>query len=234
MQGGFQKILEHLSQLFYPKNCECCNNWLSQGEESLCLHCETELPRTNFLFDDNNIAHQRFWGRVPIAHASSFVYFTKEGMMQHLMHRLKYRNRKELGRYLGRLLGRKLQESPALQEVNCIVPVPLHIIKQGKRGYNQAELIAQGIATTTPLPVYQKQLIRIKNTASQTKMTRLQRLENVQGVFAVHQPQVLEGKHILLVDDVLTTGATLEEAAQTLLKIPGTKVSIATLGLAID
>ncbi len=223
-----------LSQLFFPLNCECCNNWLSENEEVLCLHCIAALPRTNYHHDLHNQSQERFVGRVNIQFATSFLYFTKEGMMQHLMHRFKYRNRTNIGKYLGMIFGHELAAGNYLQNIDGIVPVPLHFSKKDRRGYNQSDLIAEGLQESINVPIFSDALIRTKNTESQTHKTRAQRLENVRGVFKATNPQSLQGKHLLLIDDVLTTGSTLESAALTLLSIPGVSISIATLGIAID
>lgn len=230
----FKNTFANLSQLFFPINCECCSNWLSENEEVLCLHCIAALPRTNYHHDLHNQSQQRFIGRVNIQFATSFLYFTKEGMMQHLMHRFKYRDRKNIGKHLGLLFGSELAAGNHLQNIDGIVPVPLHFSKKDRRGYNQSDLIAEGLKESINVPIFSDALIRTKNTESQTQKTRAERLKNVKDVFIAKEQHTLQGKHVLLVDDVITTGATLESAALTLLSIPGVSVSIATLGIAID
>jgi len=234
MQSLLKNTFQNLSQLFFPLNCECCNNWLSENEEVLCLHCVAALPRTNYHHDLHNQSQQRFIGRVNIQFATSFLYFTKEGMMQHLMHRFKYRDRKNIGKHLGLLFGAELAAGGHLQDIDYIIPIPLHFSKKDRRGYNQSDVIAEGLKESINVPSFSDALIRTKDTESQTHKTRAERLENVKGVFKATNPQLLQGKQLLLIDDVLTTGSTLESAALTLLSIPGVSVSIATLGIAID
>lgn len=229
----FKNTFANLSQLFFPLNCECCNNWLSEDEEVLCLHCIAMLPRTAYHSNLQNQTQQKFFGRVDLQFASSFLYFTKEGMMQHLMHRFKYRKRKNIGKQLGLIFGAELAAGKHLQNIDYIIPVPLHKLKKEKRGYNQSDLIADGISEANDIEIADNVLIRIKNTESQTQKTRAERLENVKDVFVAKEQHRLQGKHVLLVDDVITTGATLESAALALLAIPGVRVSIATLGIAI-
>lgn len=176
----------------------------------------------------------RFAGRIPYAHATSFAYFTNEGLLQHLLHGLKYKNRKETGRWLGKQFALDLSQTNWIKGVDGIIPVPLHHKKEAQRGYNQSLLIAEGLSNVLHIPILDKALVRNRHTESQTKKTRAERMQNMQDAFAIKQANVLINKHLLLLDDVLTTGATLESCAITLLKMPGTKVSIATIGIAMD
>ena len=221
--------LTDLAGLFFPNVCVVCGSSLNRQEEILCTGCLYKLPKTGFHLHNSNIIAETFWGRVELHAATSFLFFSKEGMVQKLMHALKYRGRKETGVYLGRLFGKELKESPLFRSVHMVVPVPLHPKKQRKRGFNQSYFIAAGIGEAMNVPVSSHNLIRTTYTSSQTKKTRYDRWQNVKGVFEVADKKQFEGKHLLLVDDVLTTGATLEACAHPLLKLPGTKVSVATL-----
>ncbi|WP_118972279.1 ComF family protein [Taibaiella koreensis] len=234
MKHWVKKGLERLGVLFFPQLCACCNAELNSGEQVLCLSCVLQLPRTAFHHIPENRAFQNFTGRVPIERATSFVYFTKEGMMQHLLHQLKYRNRPDIGRYMGKLMVADLEKAGWLDTIDAIIPVPLHRSKLYQRGYNQATCFAEGIAAAADLPVYDKLLLRKQATATQTRKSRAERIANVQEAFLLKHPEQLAGKHVLLVDDVLTTGATLEACALALKKTSGIQISVATLALAID
>lgn len=226
--------LSGLGRLFYPSLCACCDTELSGTEKTLCLKCTLQLPRTAYHHIAENKSFQNFMGRVPIIRATSFVYFSKQGMIQHLLHRFKYKGRKEIGNYLGRLLADELKKSNWLDTIDYIIPVPLHRSKMYKRGYNQAQSFAEGIAAVSGIPVLAKAMIRNRPTETQTRKTRAERIENVRDVFSLKQPDRVRNKHILLVDDVLTTGATLESCALALQRAVPVQISIATLALAID
>jgi ComF family protein len=215
--------------LFFPRLCATCNNALLQHEEILCTLCLHQLPKTNFHTEENNAVSQIFWGRVPIEHTAAWCYFLKGGKMQHLIHLLKYNGRKEIGQCLGKIYGRDLMNTKFYQVVEVIVPVPLHPKRKRKRGYNQSEWIALGLSESMKIPVDTKTLIRATASESQTKKSRFSRWENVKEIFVVRDFKSLENKHILLVDDVLTTGATMESCATELLKIRGVKISVVAL-----
>lgn len=229
-----QNATEGLLHLFYPQLCVFCNRSLNRDERTLCLHCILKLPRTNFHAHVENKASDIFIGRLPIVNTTSFVYFTKDGMIQDLLHSFKYEGKQELGRLFGMLLATELKECNWTNDIDAIVPIPLHKKKERKRGFNQAVLFADGIAETLNIPVVNGAVIRTKFTASQTTKSRIERIENVTDAFAVKNKESIKGKHLLLVDDVLTTGATIESCALELLKVEGVKVSIATIALARD
>jgi len=218
--------------LFYPKYCYGCNSSLVKDEKCLCLQCLADLPKTNFHLQKNNPVEMLFAGRVPVFRATAFYSFRKEGIIQHLVHQLKYKGKREIGNYLGYLFGQSLMKDEDFQSVDVILPIPLHSQKKKKRGYNQSESICNGIAKGMGKEHNYSALIRIVDTQTQTKKSRYSRWENVSQIFKVQHPEKLEGRHILLVDDVVTTGATIEAAAQTLLEVPNAKVSIACLAWA--
>jgi len=218
--------------LVFPNLCAACEQPLVRGENVICMSCGFKLPQTDFhLFEDNPVS-RIFWGRVDLHAATSFLYFNKGGKVQHLIHELKYKGNKEVGIYLGQTLGRALKSKGLFQTVEVVIPVPLHPKKQQLRGYNQSEQITMGLAETMHVYHSVNNLFRNTFTETQTKKSRYNRWQNVSGKFSVRYPNKLQGKHLLLVDDVLTTGATLEACAQELAKISGVKISVATLAYA--
>jgi len=225
-------LFDDLISLFYPQLCAGCNTSLLKGEEVLCLNCLADLPRTNYHLYQENPVSQLFIGRVNITLATSFCRFDKGGRLQHLLHQLKYKGNREVGYKMGLLLGFDLIQSTLYQDIDAIIPVPLHPQKERKRGYNQSVEICKGLAESMNRPVITGNLVREVHTASQTRKGRFERWENVSGIFNVKNSMSLTDKHLLLVDDVVTTGATLEACCEPLLKIPGVKVSIATLASA--
>jgi ComF family protein len=228
------KDLGHgISHLFYPRLCEGCSKPLLAEEEVLCLNCNVfNLPRTAYHHIAENETAMRFAGRVPIIKATSFAYFTTDGLLQHLLHQLKYKERKGIGIFLGKQLGYDLKQLDWQKGIDFIVPVPLHPEKEAARGYNQTELIARGLGDALKIPVITNLLYRTRNTESQIQKSREQRISNMHDAFEVRNSEKYTSKHMLLIDDVLTTGATLEACATALLTIPQTRVSIATIGVA--
>ncbi|PID95206.1 MAG: amidophosphoribosyltransferase [Bacteroidetes bacterium] len=219
--------------LFFPEVCMACGNSLYRGEKVLCTKCLLRLPRTHFHHREENPVAQLFWGRVAVSYATSFFYFRKNSKVQHLMHQFKYAGRKEVGSYCGQLFGIALSQSSYFSEAEYLIPVPLHPQKERKRGYNQSELIAKGMAQKMNAQLDISTLFRSVNSATQTKKNRYQRFENMDGIFRLKEASHLKGKHLVLVDDVVTTGSTLESCASTLLQIPDVRVSVATLACAI-
>ena len=209
-----------------------CGRILLRGERYLCLQCSSEMPLTYFWTWSGNPAEERFSGRVDFVHASSLFYYRDESPYKSLIHYFKYKGRRKLGAYLGELLGERLRQSGIYDDVDIIIPVPLHPFKRWKRGYNQAEIIACKIAEVLRKPVDSSLLIRKKYTRTQTKKDALQREKNVSGAFRIRTVYMLKGKHVLLVDDVLTTGATLGACAVEILGVEGCRVSFATLAFA--
>lgn len=218
--------------LFFPNLCQACGQPLVKDENIICLSCLYKLPKTNFHMHQENPISQIFWGRVNINTATAFLFFNKGGNVQKLIHQLKYKGNTKTGLYLGEVMGNDLMKSSLFSSIDLIVPVPLHQKKLHKRGYNQSEIIAEGISKAMHLPVDTDSFVRLEHTETQTKKARYTRWENVKDKFGVINPENLEGKHILLVDDVLTTGATLESCAHSLLEVPQTTVSMVTLAYA--
>jgi ComF family protein len=218
--------------LLLPDLCAGCTQPLVPGETVLCVGCAMQLPLTGFHNDMDNEAARRFAGRVAFERATAFAYFTAGGMMQHLLHGLKYSGRQAIGTALGESFGEALLHTGWIGGVDAVVPVPLHPEKEAARGFNQSAVIAAGLAEAAGKPCFPRALLRTRATETQTHKNREERVANVAGAFAVREPALLAGKHLLLTDDVLTTGATLEAAATALHNINKARVSFATLALA--
>lgn len=228
-------ILELLTDFFgllYPKVCAACNDLLKKHENCLCLSCRFSFPKSHFTSLTDNAIHQLFWGRFPLQQAFSMYKFQKSGVLQTLMHQLKYGGQQEVGLYFGKELGKALFEQKGFVLPDLIVPVPLHWKKEKTRGYNQCQLICEGLSNKLNIPIVSNILYRKVHSESQTKKKRFQRWENVEEIFGLNESSVLIGKHILLIDDIVTTGSTLEACVQTLLQIEGTSISIATIAYA--
>jgi ComF family protein len=214
--------------LLFPDLCPACDDVLLKNEGIMCVKCRYDLPKTQFQsFQDNPVA-RLFWGRIRLENATSFFHFQKGSRYQKLIHELKYKGRTDIGFELGRIMGLALKEtSYALSDI--ILPVPLHPKKMHQRGYNQSEFIAAGLSVSLGIPSHKSMLNRLHEAHTQTGRSRIQRWENVEHIFRINAPDKLHGKHVLLVDDVVTTGATLDACATAILQLNGTMVSIATL-----
>ncbi len=232
IKNGLTGILYDFTGLFYPNLCIGCAKSLRRSEKHLCLNCLMQLPRTNFHLIKENTIEKRFYGKAEIQYATTFLYFEKEIVTQKLLHAIKYQGRKELGEQLGALFGSQLTNS-CLNEIDAIIPVPLHPNKFKIRGYNQSEWIARGMAKTMKKPLLNNALKRVVENPTQTKKGVFERWENTAGIFATENETLIANKHLLLVDDVLTTGATLEAGIIPLQKIQGVKISIAALAATV-
>lgn len=222
------KILNHLINLFYPQVCAACGNLLMKGEETVCLSCRYLLPETHYENNAENPLAQSFWGQVNFHAVTSEFFFSKTGKVQHLLHQLKYQGNRDAGFFLGQQIGESIKNAELFQRIDYLVPIPLHPKKEHIRGYNQSYVIAQGIEDKTRIPIATDCLYRKVFTSTQTKKSREERWDNVKEIFDINNHQKLIGKHILLIDDVLTTGATLLAAGKTLSQISDIKISAAT------
>jgi ComF family protein len=227
-------LLADFFGLFFPQACLACQEPLVAGEQHLCTTCRTELPYTDYhlLPPAQNPLSRRFWGKLPVVHTLSYLRFLRHGRVQHLLHQLKYQGQQEVGKVLGQLYGAELASAGLGPEFDLIVPVPLHRRRLARRGYNQADAFAAGLAAALLCPWSATALLRTEHTASQTRKNRAERWQNVASVFEVARPEEIVGRHILLVDDVLTTGATLEACGAVLLAAGARQVSIATIASA--
>jgi len=225
------EILYAFFTLIYPQTCCACRGVLVSGERHLCGFCRVAMPRTGFCQHLDNPLVRRFWGRVQIETGTALYFFQKGGRVQQAIHQFKYRGNLKLGLYLGHLLGLSVKKSPHYRDLHLMIPVPLHPAKARARGFNQSEVICRGLAEALQIPSRPDLLVRLEETGTQTKKDRFHRWENVSEVFQVTDETQLVNQHVLLVDDVVTTGATLEACAQRLLEVPGVKVWIATLAI---
>ena len=225
VKTAFKDVLH----VFFPHVCTGCGSDVVERLNMLCLRCLAELPGTNFFGQSDNPVEQKFYGRMPVRHGAAAYYFTKDSMLEKLVYQLKYQGNKEIGFYLGKMMGEMLQNSERFQSVDAIIPLPLNKRREKKRGYNQATAIANGINAVWNKPVLDKAVVRKIYTETQTKKDRLSRWENMKNVFSIAKPELLCGKHLLLVDDVITTGASLEACGAEMLKADSVTLSIATL-----
>lgn len=218
--------------LIFPHCCIVCDQVLSQQEKYICVECLSHLPKTNFhLIKDNN-AEKRFWGKFTFEKAFSYFYYTKESDFSRILYELKYKGNKEIGLIMGRYMSNEIISSGFFSDIDMIIPVPLHKKRYKKRGYNQSEWIAKGISEITGIPIRTDIILRNIANPTQTNKNIMERWENVEGVFTLNFPLAVENKHILLVDDVLTTGATITSCATILQRISNLRISIITLSIA--
>lgn len=225
-------IFLDLAGLFLPRCCSGCDRSLMNFETCICTRCVQDLPRMRTHDVPDNTVEQVFRGRLRLHSAAAFLQFNKEGMVQHMLHRLKYRGDKEVGYELGRRMAQEVMFSPRFADVQVLMAVPLHRRKEIQRGYNQSQLLVDGMLQEWPLKDGGRSLRRVVQTSSQTKRGRLSRWSNVKEAFLLDEPDRFRGAHILLVDDVVTTGATLEGCAKALEAVPDVRISVLTCACA--
>ena len=222
-------FLKNIYELFYPELCLCCNKALTLQESVICIHCRHDLPLTNFTSEKDNLIEKAFYGRTKIEAATALFFFFKKGSIQNLLHNLKYKNQQQVGTVLGNWLGNELANNPRFSTIDVIIPVPLHQKKLKSRGYNQVTTFGDSLAKNLKVPFQENILSRISFTKTQTKKIRFTRWENVQELFFVDDEKALENKHILLIDDIITTGATLVACCAAFEKTKNIKISIACM-----
>lgn len=221
-----------LFHLFFPHCCAGCGSDVISNEQLLCLSCLNRLPLTNFhLYAENPVQHI-FRGRLPIVNATSYLYFTKDSLIQHLMHQLKYNNRKDIGTWFGKRIGEALKASTRFTMPDALLPIPLFAARERKRGYNQAHVLCTGMAEIMGIPVLKDVVVRSVFTETQTRKNRIERWQNMEGKFSLKDAAAIQGRHLLLVDDMITTGATLEACGLALLTASNVRLSVATMGIA--
>jgi ComF family protein len=226
-------LWDDILSLLFPRLCYACGNHLLRNENLICTECYVLIPRTNYHLEDDNPAAKLFWGRCKIEKAAAFSFYNKDSRIRKLIHNLKYKGIKELGPELGRIYGESLKRSEFLKDIDVIIPVPLHPSKKRSRGFNQADLIAEGFSSATGIPVDYGSLARVTVTETQTRRSRYERWKNVEGIFSLISPGLVSGRHVLLVDDVITTGSTLEACANELLRAENVKVSVIAIAVAV-
>ncbi len=224
-------MLKSLTNLFFPKVCYACLNLLQDNEATICVDCRHDLPITNFHFNNDESVKKVLYGRVNIENGTSLLRFEKKSNVQRLIHGLKYRGYEDIGFSLGNWLGNELKTIEAYKNIDIVIPVPLHKKKLHERGYNQVTKFGQQIALALNANYFEDVLTKITNTKSQTKKSRFSRWKHSDELFSLNNTNIIENKHILLVDDIITTGATLEACASVLQQAKNIKISVATIAI---
>lgn len=229
MLASLKQFLAGLTHLLFPHTCQGCGSDILNKDQLICLSCYQQLPITNFHFHQSNPVEKIFWGRIPVEAAASLLYFNKGSVLQQLLHELKYKGKKEIGHYLGKEMGAAFSQTGRFARLDGLIPLPLFPAREKKRGYNQATMIAEGFSEATGVPVWGNVINRTHSTETQTNKSRMERWKNMEGRFELINPGLIINKKILLIDDVLTTGATLESCGHELLKAEGCELNIGTL-----
>ncbi len=226
-------LYDDLLTILFPRICYACGNHLMRNEKLICTECHVLIPRTDYHLQDDNPVARLFWGRCRIEKAAAFSFYNRDSRIRHLIHNLKYKGIREIGSELGKIYGLILFSSGFTNDIDIIIPVPLHPRKERVRGFNQSALIAQGISEASGIPVDMVSLQRVASSSTQTRKSRYERWKNVEGTFHVTDPASVREKHILLVDDVITTGSTMESCVTELLKQEGVRVSAVALAVSV-
>lgn len=227
----FSNILNDINSILVPRGCFGCNAPMGKGERLLCTVCRNQLPLTEYNFIDENPIDRVFYGRARVKKANSFLFFTKNGIVKNLIHHLKYKNQQQIGTFLGDWFGQMLKEQHQIDFIDAIIPVPLHKKKLRKRGYNQLTFFGERLGYHLDAVYAPNVLIKTANTKTQTKKSRIYRWQNDKALFTLSDLTLLQNKNVLLIDDIVTTGATLEACARTLNEVEGITVYIATMAV---
>lgn len=230
----FLRIADDLLSLVFPRICQSCGERLVRNERVICIACMADMPLTNYHLERENNLEKELWGRCYVEKAAAMCYYRRGSKVRKLIHRLKYHGIREIGLYMGEYYGRQLFTSGFTADIDLIIPVPLHPAKQEKRGFNQSLLIASGVSKATGIDVDDGVLKRSLRSSTQTRKSRVERWENVEGIFEVCRDEKIRGKHILLIDDVVTTGSTIEACVSALKEVEGLDVSVAALATAVQ
>lgn len=225
-------LFDDLIGLVYPNLCLVCHQNPAQDPEGICIQCLSDLPRTSFHQNQDNPIYGIFTGRLQLEKATAYLYFEKNGITQRLLHLLKYKKEPGIGRLLGEIAGRDLLNSGFMNDVDALIPIPLHPKKLRLRGYNQSQIISEAMAEATGAKMFSDLVIRKTHTSSQTRKGRFDRWTNVKDNFEVSDEEMLNNKHLMLVDDVVTTGSTLEACALTLQQLKGVRISVFCMAFA--
>ena len=224
---SIKDIKDSFLHILFPHVCSGCGSDIISRESLLCMRCMAEMPETHFHMHANNPIEKKFWGKLPLVSATAQYYFSKESLIQHLMHQLKYKGNKELGWQLGRLMGSDLLQSNRFKDMEALIPLPLFAAKEKRRGYNQSTILCEGMAEVMGVKILRNVILRKQHTETQTKKGRIERWLNMEGKFELTQPEKIQDKHVLLVDDIITTGATLEACGQELMRADNVNLSVA-------
>ncbi len=230
--ASLREYISAFVSILFPENCLSCKGIIEMGESDICSICRFSLPRTNFHLNDENIIAEKFWGKVQLKYAISYLFFKKESNVQNLLHELKYKNQPQIGEVLGTWYAVELMDNNFYKNFDVIIPVPMHKKKLKKRGYNQSAYFGKGLSEVWQIPQLENGLKKLAQTVSQTKKSRKERYDNMKDGFEVTDLEAIKDKNVLLVDDVITTGATLEACANLLIEGGAKSVSIATIAAA--
>ena len=225
-------MFKSIINLFFPKVCSGCSSFLLSNENVICTVCRHDIPLTNHHLNPENDAFKKFYGRIPVMHTSALFYFHKKGIVQELIHNLKYKGHEEIGTVLGEWYAEDLKNIELLESVDEIIPVPLHPKKLKERGYNQVTAFGTALSSSLNIDYNDSILVRNVYSKTQSKKNLLGRTEGIESTFDVSFTEKDHNKHFLLIDDVITTGSTLEACSRALLKIPGSKISIVCMAMA--